>query len=172
MRSLQFANASGKFQINRKSRWVSPYKPHRPWATSGSGHTIPERILNWAIVSLKWFGWRSNQIVVSNWLLFASSSEEWLDPKIKLLVQSDSLASRLSFQDQMLLKFREDPWHGRWRYSLSPLQVSNNSPLEFGGKTPFFSLRIGQSNILSNILQFPDAEERGGFCDPGSRMGM
>lgn len=107
MRSLQFANASGKFQINRKSRWVSPYKPHRPWATSGSGHTIPERILNWAIVSLKWFGWRSNQIVVSNWLLFESSSEEWLEPKIKLLLQSDSLASRLSFQDQMLLKFRE-----------------------------------------------------------------
>lgn len=72
-------------------------------------------ILNCAIVCLKWYSaclydtsrvwlqkdrW-SNQMVMLNWLQFKSISKQRLEPKINLVVQSDSQASHLiRFQDQ------------------------------------------------------------------------
>lgn len=143
MRFLQFANASGSSRSieNRGGCLLTSHIALGQHQALGT--PFLSCILSWAIVCLKWYVRRSNQIVVLNWLRFESSSKQWLEPKIKLVVQRDSQASHLSFQDQTLLNSGKTLAWTLKIFPVSTLQVSNNSPLEFGRKNTTFLLNDG-----------------------------
>lgn len=143
MRFLQFANASGSSR-SIENRGGCLLTSHIALGQHQSlGTPFLSCILHWAIVCLKWYVRSSNQIVMLNWPRFESSSEQWLEPEIKLVVQSDSLASHLSFQDQTLLNSGKTLAWALKVFPVSTLQVSSNSPLELGRKSTKFLVNNG-----------------------------
>lgn len=143
MRFLQLANASGSSRSIENGGGCLLMSHIALGHHQALGTPFLSCILNWAIVCLKWDVGRSNQIVMLNWLRFESPSEQWLQPKIKLVARSDFQACHLSFQDQTLLNSGKTLAWTLKVFPVSTLQVSSNSPLEFGRKNTTFILNDG-----------------------------